>query len=111
MNIYYDPEKFGLATVGEVEWSDGCYQFDLTVVWRDVATGALFFADDSGCSCPSPYQDTGRDDLKPITRTQVLIDHLAARAKDREFYESDESMQRISGDIGALVVKVREAAS
>lgn len=38
MNIYYDPEKFGLTTVGEIDWSTGSYEFDLTVVKAEADT-------------------------------------------------------------------------
>jgi len=51
-NIYSATEKFGLETVGEVEFSSGAYEFDTTVVWRDKETGSLYVASDSGCSCP-----------------------------------------------------------
>ena len=52
MNIYYSPGKFGLTQVGMIDWSDGIYRFDYTVIWKDVA-GNFFYGDDSGCSCPS----------------------------------------------------------
>ncbi|GAA1992676.1 hypothetical protein GCM10009718_32980 [Isoptericola halotolerans] len=60
-NVYYDPEKFGLRTLGELDFSSGSYEFDLSVVWTDGT--ALFWADDAGCSCPSPFESVGRDDL------------------------------------------------
>jgi hypothetical protein len=54
-DVYHQPEHFGLEIVGEVEWSDGCYQYDMTVVWKNAA-GELFTADDAGCSCPIPFE-------------------------------------------------------
>lgn len=108
LNIYSSPEKFGLATVGEVEWSDACYSFDLTTVWRDVTTGALFFADDSGCSCPSPYESTGRDDLTVIDRPQTFLDHINARIADLYDFNESEN-ERAKADASELVLKVREA--
>jgi hypothetical protein len=54
--IYYSPEKHGLEIVAEHDFSDGCYQFDLRVVWKD-KKGRLYTARDSGCSCPSPFED------------------------------------------------------
>lgn len=55
-NIYYSPQDFGLEIVGDIEKSDGCYQFDLTVVWKQ-ARGKYWIGQDSGCSCPSPFED------------------------------------------------------
>lgn len=110
--IYARPETHGLRTIGEIEWSDGCYQFDLTVVWQDTGTGALYYGDDSGCSCPSPFEDKDRTDLVLIDRPQVLIDHLNKRQADRGYsaeWDQDE-ISRTTGAIGTLVQKAREVA-
>jgi hypothetical protein len=109
-DLYYSPEKLGLATIGEVEWGDGCYSFDLTVVWRDVETGVLYFADDSGCSCPSPYEDTGRDSLTLIDRPQTFIDHIdkrLAELSDSEWCKDETDRSKVAA--AELVLKVREA--
>jgi hypothetical protein len=66
-DLYSKPEDFGLSTVGEVEWSEPNYDFDLTVLWRN-PQGRLFWADDSGCSCPMPFEDFAEvGDLKTGT--------------------------------------------
>ena len=64
MNIYYDPEKFGLTIIAEID--DGTsYDFDQTVVFQDKA-GVLYSASDSGCSCPTPFDNIGLEDLEKI---------------------------------------------
>ena len=73
MNIYYDPEAFGLSVVGSIDFGYD-YEFDKIVVWRDVETGDFCYAEDSGCSCPTPFESFGRYDLDPIHRPQDLID-------------------------------------
>ena len=70
-NAYSSPEKFGLRVVGAVERPDLSWEFDMIVVWQDIETLRLYYAQDSGCSCPSPFEDHGRDDLAPITRQTV----------------------------------------
>ncbi|GIG27142.1 DUF7574 domain-containing protein [Cellulomonas denverensis] len=103
MNLYYDPEKFGLTTVGELDYSSGAYEFDLTVVWVDEARH-LYYADDSGCSCPSPFEGTGRNDL---TRTTItgLRNHLRGRMKEAYGeYVTDSN-------VVDLVEKARKAVS
>lgn len=55
-NIYYDPSDHGLEVVGEIERSDGCYQFDMLVVWKQ-ARRKYWIGQDAGCSCPSPFED------------------------------------------------------
>jgi hypothetical protein len=57
MNIYYSPEHFELEPVAEIDYSDGDYCFDLRVVWAHRPSGRLLTARDSGCSCPSPFED------------------------------------------------------
>lgn len=56
-NIYYHPEKFDLEVVAEIDYSDGNYNFDTRVVWRHVPSDVFYMARDSGCSCPSPFED------------------------------------------------------
>lgn len=55
-NIYYSPEEYGLEVVGAIERSGDCYQFDMVVVWKQ-ARGKYWIGQDSGCSCPSPFED------------------------------------------------------
>ena len=54
MTIYNEPEEFGLTVVGDSD-ANGDYEFDMFVVWTDGKH--LFWATDSGCSCPSPFED------------------------------------------------------
>lgn len=66
-NIYYSPELFGVRPIGEIDDPDACYSFDYLVVWQH-EDGRLFYGTDSGCSCPSPFEDvTSIDELTPIT--------------------------------------------
>jgi hypothetical protein len=63
MSIYYDPEEFGLVIHGVVE-EDESYQFKIVVVWKDVYDPVYYWAADSGCSCPSPFEEYyGKQDL------------------------------------------------
>lgn len=55
-DAYGQPEAFGLTMMGEVEFSEPNYSFDFAIVLAD-AEGKLWWARDSGCSCPSPFED------------------------------------------------------
>ena len=70
-NIWYAPEKFGLVQFAEFEYSDGCYQFDTRVVWKD-EQGQLWTARDSGCSCPTPFEDYHLGNIDRLTCTDVI---------------------------------------
>lgn len=52
-------------TIATIEWRYESWEFDMTEVYRR-KDGALFRASDSGCSCPSPFEDTTEADLTPI---------------------------------------------
>ena len=97
-NIFYSPEEFGLEVVGCVDYSDGCYQFDYSCVWRD-ATGQLYYAEDSGCSCPSPFEDHALDDLEKVTPHEV-----AEKLQSRSSYGGEE--ERASAEIAELIQRV-----
>lgn len=56
-NPYYQPEEFGLVPIAEIDYSDGFYQFDTRVVWRNTESGEIYTARDSGCSCPIPFEN------------------------------------------------------
>ena len=55
-NPYYNPEEFGLEIVGEFDWSEPDYSFDFCVVWK-AKRGEYWIGNDSGCSCPSPFEN------------------------------------------------------
>jgi hypothetical protein len=55
-NIYYNPEAFDLKIVDSVDFADG-YDFDMIVVWKTLDGERMYWAHDSGCSCPSPFED------------------------------------------------------
>jgi hypothetical protein len=86
-DLYYQPEKFGLTQVGEVNWSDEAYQFDKTVVWKH-EDGRFFLGEDSGCSCPSPFENfLGLSDAREMTKLR-LYNYFADRVEANVAYEA-----------------------
>lgn len=67
--------------IAEVQWGEADYSFDLTRVYRHTETGELFYAEDRGCSCPSPFEDTTEEDLTRIERMQDWYEHVARRTE------------------------------
>ena len=78
MSIYYDPEEVGLEVVAEIDYSDGEYQFDYRVVWWHEKKRKLYTSRDSGCSCPSPFEE-----IYEIKDLDKLSDMIALRAEVR----------------------------
>src|SRR5690606_10820071 len=65
-DVYYQPEAFGLTAIGELS-REPDYDFYMLVVWEH-EDGRLFWATDTGCSCPSPFEDfTSLDHLSGLT--------------------------------------------
>lgn len=102
-NIYSSPEKFGLTTIGEIDFSSGSYEFDITVVWRK-QDGTVAYADDSGCSCPCPFESDGLDDLTTASPAELQA-HLEARAK-QAFTDFSEQSDRWAMEIANLMNRV-----
>jgi hypothetical protein len=112
VNVYYDPEKFGLQLIGEVDYSSGAYEFDLTVVWREMTSGRLVYADDSGCSCPSPFSDVGISDMtagQPHDVARHLHRRIEQTCNGNESHEGCYCGENRS-KVLALVERVRDAA-
>lgn len=112
-DVYHQPEKFDLKPLGDISWDSEPYQFDYTVVWQDTQTGALFYASDSGCSCPSPFEDyTSRDKLTPLDDFQAFHEEMKAREntilRNAEEYEIPGS-DRLPGDVAEMLQKVKVA--
>lgn len=87
-NPYYYPEKCGLEIFTSIDTADS-YDFNLFVIWKQLETGNLYWDTDSGCSCPSPFDncDNGHD-LKLITEDtfynfdQALKNHYRISTSD-----------------------------
>jgi len=70
-NPYYYPEKSDLTLVASVDFAD-CYEFDIVAVWKVNETGQMYYAFDSGCSCPTPFEDYRElDDLNPLNENTL----------------------------------------
>lgn len=109
-SIEYDPEKAGLTVVASMEDDDLSYAFDKFVVWRDEATGGLFYANDSGCSCPTPFEDIKR--LSDLTRIDPR--RLDAFENDARSWADDtyDSKSKVSIDTFQRFMRgVRDAAA
>jgi len=71
VNVYYNPEHFGLEIADEFHRPDLWYEFDMVVVFRRIEDGKLFWGADSGCSCPLPFERfTSIESLSPLPETE-----------------------------------------
>jgi hypothetical protein len=103
VSIYYSPEKFAARIVGDVD-TLGSYEFNMIAVFQRLDDGALFWGEDSGCSCFSPFEDA--KSVGDLTR----IDDPAVFATDarkwlRESYGTDADDR---DGVEKLIRKVRD---
>ena len=90
-NIYYNPEKCGLELVAVLD-ADLSWEFDMVLCLRDLETKKLYLASDSGCSCPTPFEDfRSLSDLTPIenidqVREATNKDYASWSASDRDTF-------------------------
>lgn len=75
-NPYYNPEKLDLELISFYE--DGLsYEYNTLCFWA-TKDGHVYTASDSGCSCPTPFEnysgDTQRDVIQGLERVEN-IDH------------------------------------
>ena len=71
-NIYDDADKFGLELFEEINDDHADYTFDDFVIWKRLTDGALLYGTDSGCSCPSPFEEQTAASLTKITSIEQL---------------------------------------
>lgn len=110
MNMYANPEKFGLKLIGMVDRSDGNYRFDIFVVWKKGRS--LFYGTDSGCSCPQEFEDKGVDDLTQGRKAEVIraLKKWAAPVdKDHEESHTRREQEHTDASVVELCLKIRAA--
>lgn len=90
-----DAKTSDFEMLDSIEWDDESYQFNMTGVFHHKPTGALFYATDSGCSCPSPFEDMTVDRLKPLARMQDWLDHVEECSGDLKRDEEDVRLGRL----------------
>lgn len=82
-NPYYNPEKFGLEIVAELN-PFLSYEFDMVIVWKD-KEGNLYWAADAGCSCPTPFEEYTSIELL----NKFNYDDIEAEVKSRTYGSTD----------------------
>lgn len=98
-NPYYEPEDLGLETIGSID-DAGSYEFNTLAAWKDKKTGEVYWQEDAGCSCPTPFESFNTlQSLNKITTPQSF-EAFAQRADDWDLPQHE---------IDAFVEKVRKA--
>lgn len=81
-NIYYNPEAYGLEIVAEIEYSSGSYEFDTRVVWKEKKAKKYWTMRDSGCSCPTPFEDYNLGNIDKLDKRAIRAEVQEELAHD-----------------------------
>ena len=105
-NIYYDTIE-GLTRVGELDEPNLSYEYNMLIVLQHTPSGRLFWAKDSGCSCPTPFEDyyfksPDDNDLQEITPGDSLTEFT--REVDN-FPDTFEDRNELITKVKRLLVK------
>jgi len=102
-NPYSSPGNCGLELVATLEDNEP-WQFDIIAFWKDKLSGRYFMAHDSGCSCPSPFEDVRS--VSDLTEVSTLSDVLEFTYGQR--YLVDRMRPSEVGDFVTRCVMVNE---
>lgn len=115
-NPYYDPAKLGLVILAQMDEPNLSYQFNQFVVWQHIASGRVFYAQDSGCSCPTPFEDfdfngPGATNLQEVQMHnwkafEDEVNSFCAYPVDDDWYERRRIPQSEKDE---LLIKVKQA--
>lgn len=110
-DLYHSPEKHGLRIFGELDDPNACYSFGMFVVWEQIDGGALFFGQDSGCSCPSPFESvTSLADIAAIEDTPESWKAFRDELDEwRRSYGADADCGELEGQVSMHLAKMADA--
>lgn len=90
INPYYDPEKCGLTLLSFDE-PDMSYEYNTLCFWA-TPEGYVYTASDSGCSCPTPFEEAhARDTVAEVIATLERVGSLTQALSAFDSWNSFES--------------------
>ena len=106
-DLYNQPEHFGLQFIGSLQWGEPDWDFNITAVLHD-GEDKFYVINDSGCSCPMPFEDfTSLDKVEPKTKWEVIAE-LTERLKHfvEYAYKTDAEKDKATVDVTDICGKL-----
>ena len=94
------PDDLKIETFGQLDDPDASYSFHTLYIIRHIKSGRIFWQEDSGCSCPSPFENDhfyGPDETSFEEITKANMEQFL-QTMDR-FYEGHASLTDEKRDI------------
>lgn len=94
-NIYSDGSKIGVKVFAEIQ-ANCNYDFHMVVVFQN-EQGQLAWAEDSGCSCPAPFEDyKSWDQLEKLPETYASLESAVKGLGDRTIVEKLDFLSKVA---------------
>jgi hypothetical protein len=74
-------EYVGFTKIAEIDWDNESYQFNVTGVWQKDDDLTLWYAEDSGCSCPVVWENT--TELERLFSLEPIVQRLHSLYKNK----------------------------
>lgn len=87
-NPLYNPSACGLELIDSIDHA-GSYEFSIDALFKDIETSVLYYGRDSGCSCPTPFENTYSLSCMEKVATKSALANLLSQV--RSHYKSEYS--------------------
>jgi len=97
-NPYYSPKELGLEMLA-FDQPDLSYEYDTLCFWANEA-GQVFTARDSGCSCPTPFEDYEGETQEEVTQKLERVSGTIDADNTLRFWNKDTytNSKKMGGD-------------
>lgn len=104
-NVYYDTKDCGLEQVDVLDEEGLSYEFNTFLIVQDIATGRVFYATDSGCSCPTPFEEYHFNSADDTNLTEITLgDSFTSFQREIEgFRGSQEEIEKAIDSVKAIL--------
>jgi hypothetical protein len=93
VNLYFNPEKYGLR-IHKNHDRIGGYEYDQITIFADDAAGRYFIGWTTGCSCTSPFEEYGGP--ADLDEVRTMADVLAF-AREHVCWSEDDVARLVEG--------------
>lgn len=84
-----------LQKIREVDLSEPCWSFDLLGAWKD-PNGGIYLSTDSGCSCPTPWENHKQiDDFTGPLTVEQAIEESESLYRDYDRFDFEAFLESI----------------
>jgi hypothetical protein len=107
-DIYYSPDKVGMEAFADVDVLYEAYEFHLLAVWKAVLTGDLYAAADTGCSCPTPFEELGSlaelAAINDVADLDPLLTYLSGTSYRFEESGNSQGIEQLRGKVASYLI-------